>query len=685
MFQLPTSAVQKLSSLRAGESLNQLGHSLATIDFETRSRLELMEVGAFKYSEHESTEVLSLAYDVGRGPQIWHQFLKEPPIDLFAHIWEGGIIEAHNAEFEYCIWKNVCVKKYGWPELEGNRFRCSAAKAAVMSMPRKLEKLCAALDSPIKKDLEGKKHMLKMSKPRNPTKKNPNEWLDGFADYERLFDYNIDDIRSEESCSQILPPLSLRAQKLWELTLKINERGIHIDSDLCEIALDFARRFARELQDELGKITNGVVRTAKQNAKMKDFLKIRGVLMENLQAGTVDEVLKAGSSMDPVARRVLEIRQALGKSSITKYKSMLNIAGKGNRVRGSLLAFGASTGRYTGRGIQPQNFVKAPPGFNVENVYRALALYDYEFFKTVFPDVYLALSAGLRGMICAESGKILRVADWNAIEARIIQWLAGDYENLKIYNSTQDPYKDMASIIYGVPYSKVTKAQREVGKRAVLGCGFGMGWRKFAQTCEQFGMPVSDELAQRAVEAYREKYYLVKEYWYALEAACIQAVRRPMARVDFNNLQILFRGRWLMIQLPSGRRISYYEPQIKTEKRELPKKKPTDAPRFSEKPGLTYMAEDPKTKQWVRERTYGGKLAENVTQAVAADVMTEGMFRVERAGYSTILTVHDEVVTEDLKTFGTLKEFETLMSVVPKWAIGLPVKVETFEAERYRK
>lgn len=685
MFQLPMSAALKLSSLRAGEDLSQLGQSHATIDFETKSRLELKKVGAFKYSQDESTDVLSLAYDVGNGPQIWHPFLKEPPLDLLAHVWENGIIEAHNAEFEYCIWNNVMAKKFSWPRLEANHFRCSAAKAAALAMPRKLEKLCSALDSPIKKDMTGHKHMLKMSKPRNPTKKNPSEWVDSIADFERLFDYNIDDIRAEASCSSVMPPLSLRSQKLWELTLKINERGINIDTELCEIALDFARRYAHELQDELCKITNGVVKTAKQNAKMADFLKIRGVIMENLQAATVDEVLKAGSTMDPVARRVLEIRQMLAKSSITKYKSMLSIAGRDQRVRGSILFWGASTGRYSGRGIQPQNFIKAPTGFNVENVYRTLALYDYEFFKTVFPDVYLALSAGLRGMICAPKGKILRVADFNAIEARVIQWLAGDYENLKIYESTQDSYKEMASFIYGVPYSKVTKAQRDVGKRAVLGCGFGMGWRKFAQTCEQFGTPVEDKLAQRAVEAYREKYYLVKEYWYELEAACMQAVRRPLARVDFKNLQILFRGRWLMIQLPSGRRISYYDPQIKTEKRELPKLNPTDPPRYTEKPGLTYMAEDPKTKQWVRERSYGGKMAENVTQGVAADIMTESMTRVEGAGYCVVLTVHDEVGSEDDLNFGTLKEFETLMSVVPKWAKGLPIKVETFEAQRYRK
>jgi DNA polymerase len=202
-----------------------------------------------------------------------------------------------------------------------------------------------------------------------------------------------------------------------------------------------------------------------------------------------------------------------------------------------------------------------------------------------------------------------------------------------------------------------------------------MGHIKFQSTClEQGGLEISLELAKKAVNAYREKYYKVKAYWYDLERAAIEAVKTPGTLVEFRNLQWLKKGRWLYCQLPSGRRLAYYNPIIKTEETA-----------WGMKEGLTYMASHPKTKKWERERTYGGKMAENVTQAVAADVLRESMLRVESKGYSIILTVHDENITEDDVDFGDLKEFETLMSVVPKWATGLPIKVESYEDERYKK
>lgn len=676
MLALTINAVRELSSLRAGEPLPRLGNDAhITMDFETRSRLDLNKVGAFKYAQDDSTSVLCLGYDLGDGvDRIWHPFVKELPTDLFDAIKSGRLVEAHNAEFEYCIWKYVCVAKMKWPvELPAHQLRCSAAKGAAVAMPRKLEELCIALNSEVKKDMTGKKVMQKMSKPRKLTKKNQNEFHDGLEDWERLFDYNIDDVRAEKSASKLLPPLTPQEQKIWELTLKMNERGIYCDVELCKIALDFSKRIEFELNNELFEITNGVVRTAKQLDKMKEFLKIHGVLIEDLTVGSVRDMLEA-ESMTPVARRVLQIRQSLAKASVKKLTRMLQMAGRDNRIRGTLLFDGASTGRYAGRGIQPQNFTK-PLIKDVGNVFKLLEMGDFEFFRTVFPDVFTALSAGLRGMLRAAPGKILRVADFAGIEARIIQWLAGDYKNLKVYYTNGDPYVDMAMLIFDKPRSMVTKKDRELGKRAVLGCGFGMGHIKFQSTClEQGNLEISLELAKRAVVAYREKYHLVKSFWYDLERAAILAVKCPGQLIEFKNLQWLKKGRWLYCRLPSGRRLAYYHPIIKTE----------DS-KWGLKEVLTYMAVHPKTKKWFRERTYGGKLAENVTQAVAACCLRSAMLGVESQGYSVILTVHDEVISEDAKEFGSLGDFEYLMSIVPKWADGLPIKVESYEAERYRK
>lgn len=656
-------------------SLSPLGSSLPTLDFETRSKADIKKVGAYRYSMDPSTSVLCVVYDLkdGKGRRLWHPWAGGIPSDLIAHAQNGLLLEGHNVEFEYCIWNFVCTRLYGWPKLNFKQLRCSASKAAALALPRPLEDLGAALEVPVKKDMDGRRLMLKMSRPRKPTKNDPSEWVEGINELERLFQYCETDVVAEEHCSLAMPDLSERELAVFRLTQKINERGIYCDRALCETAVRFSKQFEHDLTAELRSITGGAVTTAKQVAKLSAFLSEEGVEVENLQAKTVGDLLKAGVD-SATAKRVLEIRQLLGKSSISKFQAMLNMAGPDDRIRGTLLYHGASTGRWAGRGIQPQNY---PQGKikDVHNIYAALADGDYEWFRTLFPDVFTALSASLRGMLRAPTGRELIAADFSAIEARVVCWLAGDFANLEVYINGEDPYKLMASAIFNVPVSQVTKAQRELGKRAVLGCGFGMGWEKFMATCEAQGQPVTADLAQRAVNAYRYKYAAVKAFWNDIEEAAIRAVKYPGKRFDVNELiQWLVKGSYLYGRLPSGRLLAYYAPKI--ERRASP---------YGERDQLTYMAVDSKTKQWVREGTYGGKLTENVVQATARDVMTDSMFRVERAGYETILTVHDEVVCEVPEGFGSLDQFEGLMSELPPWAKGLPIKVEGWRDVRFRK
>ncbi len=652
-----------------------LGSSLPTLDFETRSKADIKKVGAYRYSMDPSTSVLCVVYDLkdGKGRRLWHPWAGGIPSDLIRHAQNGGTLEAHNSEFEYCVWNFVCTRLYGWPKIDFKQFRCSASKAAALALPRPLEDLSAALDVPVKKDMDGRRLMLKMSKPRRPTKNDPSEWVEGVLELERLFEYCDTDVVAEEHCSLAMPDLSDRELAIFRLTQKINERGIFCDLKSCETAVKFSKQFEYDLTNELREITKGKVSTAKQVAKLSEFLGEEGVDVENLQAKTVGDLLKAGVD-SPTAKRVLEIRQLLGKSSISKFQAMLNMAGPDGRIRGALLYHGASTGRWAGRGIQPQNY---PQGKikDVHNIVAALQDGDYEWFKTLFPDVFTALSAALRAMLRAPEGRDLIAADFSAIEARVVCWLAGDFANLGVYERGEDPYKIMASAIFNVPVSQVTKAQRELGKRAVLGCGFGMGWEKFMATCEAQGQPVTGELAQKAVNAYRYQYAMVKAFWNDIEEAAIRAVKYPGRRFDVNEMiQWLVKGSYLYCRLPSGRLLAYYAPKI--ERRASP---------YGERDQLTYMAVDSKTKQWVREGTYGGKLTENVVQATARDIMADAMFRVERKGYECILTVHDEIVCEVPKGFGALPEFENLIAELPAWAKGLPIKVEGWHDIRYRK
>lgn len=665
-----------ISEAAARSKLNGKPH--ATIDFETRSQAELRKTGGFRYAQDDSTEILCLAYKLPTAETVslWHPWLESDPDDLLEWVAAGGIVEAHNAEFEYAIWNYVCTPRFQWPRLTAKQLRCSAAKAAALALPRSLEELGNALQLDVQKDMSGRRLMLKMSKPRKATKKDSSPWHENFEDLDALFQYCTTDVVTEEKASAKIYPLIKKEQASWELMLNVNERGIYCDVELCKTAIEFATRYQADLTEELRELTAGEVQTAKQTGKLLTWLWKQGQILPNTQAATIDKALKgefAQATANDAGRRVLEIRAALGKSSISKYQAMVSMAGRDQRIRGTMLYHGASTGRVAGRGIQPQNFPRGKIK-DTHNIYDALKFGDYEFFTSLFPDVFTALSSALRGMLKAAPGNTLYAADYSAIEARVLLWLAGDEENLSVYFKGDDPYKHMAALIYSVPYSQVTKEQRELGKRAVLGCGFGMGKDKFHITCETQGFPIPFDLAERAVIAYREKYHMVKAYWYELEAAAKRAINSPGRMIEFKNLSFFYRGGYLFCELPSGRRLAYASPKIVSTEKE-----------WGVRDEIRFMAVNSTTKKWNREATYGGKLTENIVQATARDVMNDAMLRVESKGYSVILSVHDEVVSETPKDFGSLDEFLELMKQVPNWAAGMPIAVEGWTGERYRK
>lgn len=694
------SAALQLSLLeRARLSTSNGTH--ATLDFETRSKLDVSEVGAYRYAMDPSTSITTLRYRFPGDPILyyWNPWHSSMPEDLLEWVAAGGIVEAHNAEFEFAIWNYVAVPRLDWPRLVITQVRCSAAKAAALALPRSLEKLGLALKLPVQKDMEGNRVMRRTAAPRRKIipESSPIEadedrfWHESFEEIERVGDYCGIDVVAEELASEKMIPLIPRAEKTFQLTQRMNERGIYCDTELCKIAVRFATLYRNELNEELHKITDGKIERATQGKRIQNFLDNDGLMVFDLQAQTVAELLER-KDLTPLSRRVLEIRQALALSSITKYQKMLDCAGPDKRIRGTLLFHGASTGRYSGRLIQPQNYVK-PKIKDVKQIFEVLKQDDYEFFRFIYPDVLTALASVLRGMLCAAPGNVLFSGDFNAIEARVIIWLAGDDENLDVYLAGDDPYKHMAALIYGVTYDQVTKEQRELGKRAVLGCGFGMGAEKFFETCRTQGFPISMELAERAVKAYREKYGKVKSFWYALERAAIQAVKAPGSVSKIGRLQWLYRGGYLLCRLPSGRCIAYAEPQaVPTtytfEKKEIVIVDGKEVTKIVKekrtKDQLRFMAVS-KNNNWSPERTYGGKLAENVTQAVAADVMIESMFRAEGAGYNMIFSVHDELVAETPEGFGSVEEFENIMAKAPAWADRLPIKVEGWRDFRYKK
>lgn len=645
-----------------------------TLDFETRSKVDLKKVGAYKYAAHPSTEILCLAWRQDRGET--HKWKAEDgKLKLMPLIWklkEGEEIHAHNAEFEYLIWNVTGRRNNEFPKIPLNKFVCDAANAASLALPRSLEKLAAAIEAPVQKDMEGNKLMRKMTRPRKPTKKDPSIWFDPPGGRVRLATYCGLDVETEDACADMLPPPPHASIDLWRLTTKINERGIFCDLPLVIRAKTWANQYERELLAELAELTDGEVRTAKQTAKLKSWLEGEGCKVISVAKDHVTAAL-ARKDLTPKAKRALEIRRALAKSSVTKLVAMENMAMGDGRIRGTLLYHGASTGRYSGRGIQPQNYPRGTVK-DVENIFEALELGSYEFFKALFPDVFSAISSALRGMLRASPGCRLLGADYNAIEARVVMWVSGCQDGVDLFLKDTGVYEDMARIVYGLPKNApVTEDQRQLGKQVILGCGFGMGWRKFMITCQGYGMKVDKKLAMKAVQAYREMFGEVVDFWRNINQACITAVKTKK-RVTLGKLQFLVKGKFLFIRLPSGRRLAYYDPQIRWIKKD-----------WGMTETLTYMAVHPKTKAWYREETYGGKLTENVVQGIAADVMTDAMIRLEEHNYPIVLSVHDELVGDVPNDFGSLKEFENLMATLEPWAEGLPVKVKGWERQRFKK
>ena len=706
----------------------------ATIDFETRSACSIKDCGSWRYSLDPTTQVMCLAFRLPHWEKdrtaLWHPAfphlgVKEadcPELEeLFAWIAEGKLVEAHNAWFERGIWTNICVPKLGWPEVGHRQWRCSAAKAAAHSLPRSLDGCTLALDLRTKKDVEGAKVMKKMAKPRKPRVaevksfvaqqdgvpaikqcvvttvatdtgwKASVSWDGGERDFslpfywhesvemiERLCAYCRKDVLAEEAVSHRLRDLSAKETEMYLMDQAINQRGFQLDREGIEAALEVVNGIFSDLNKELVELTGGRVEKATQRARMIQWFNEMGLPLEDTQGSTLDGWLKR-EDLEADVRRGLELVRALGRSSTAKFVAAENWASPGAwRVHGGLLYHGAGTGRWSGSGVQPHNFPRGSIK-DMDFAWEVIKTKDVAFMEMMYGDVMTLLSHALRGMIVPTPGRKLMVADYAAIEARVVLWLAGDEDALNIFRRNECIYMAMATEIYGRPITdKVKQAdERQMGKQAVLGLGYQMGAKKFQATlAEKWGIFIELDFAQQIVDTYREKFWRIKKMWWDQEAAAIAAVRHPGR--TFRCGKVFWRSfdGFLHCKLPSGRLLGYSEPRIFKKK----------TPWGEERDCLTYMGVDPYTKKWRRQDTYGGMLVENITQAVARDLMADAMLRCHEEGmYDVILSVHDELIAECDEGVGSVKDFETVMAHVPDWAAGCPVSAEGWTGYRYKK
>jgi len=649
-----------------------------TIDFETKSKAPLKDTGVYPYAADPSTDIFCLALKVDDSeavlyiPEKFRHLYDGPTIDkeeVESLVNEAETIEAHNMSFEKALWHAVMHKRYGFTDLPFDKLRCSAAKAAVHALPRDLDRACKAMGLEHEKDMTGRRVMLKMCKPKKPSKRDPGIWHEKPEDFKILCEYCMQDVEAEHELSKSLPELSDKELAVWRHDLEVNARGIYIDKPAITKLVKLLKDKETALLLEIQELTGGKIYSTRQVTAMLAWLAGHDILLDDLQTATVEEALK---KLEGKPKRLLEIRQLLAKSSVKKLEAMAAMACNDNRIRGTLLYHGASTGRFAGVKVQPQYM---PRNSYDEKAVDEIVASDPSHIELCYGEIPEVASKCVRGMLCAAPGKELLCADFSAIEARVLAWVAMEEKTLQAFRDNKDLYKVEASGIYGVPYDEVTKEQRQVGKTAVLALGY-QGWLgAFKAMASTYGVRVSEDQAKEIILKWRNNNGAIVDFWKGIDNAAKRAIRETDKVHNYGLIKCLSTGGFLHIRLPSFRLLSYRLPSIELL---------TDM--FGrEKLGIQFYGMNSMTNQYGPQKTYGGKLTENIVQAIARDLLTDAMLRVEKAGYKIVLHVHDEIVVEVDKGEGGLHTFEKLMAEVPSWAEGLPLAAEGWRGRRYRK
>jgi DNA polymerase bacteriophage-type len=685
-----------------------------TFDCETRSAIDLRTHGAYIYAGHDSTEIICFALSMSDiytdNPLYSQDFIWVAPqfryLDFYEEedgkfqenvefisdedfkslLDEADEIEAHNASFEAIMWKEVMVRKHGFPSLPKDKLRCSAAKAAVHAIPRSLEKACLAMNVNEQKDTEGRKIMLKMCKPRKPRKleREENEnwqnilyWHEDEKDFYKLMKYCLQDVKSEKALSHALDDLSPFETEVWKLDQKINNLGVVVDVPSVEILMRRVEQQESEWLKEALKLTGGKC-TPRQVTATIGWLSHHNIFVNDLQKRSVKDLLK--EPLPDNIRRVLEIRQTLGKSSISKLKAMKKMSNNHNRVKGLFLYSGARTKRWTGKGIQPQNLPRDSYG---DKEIEEVLSFNKVKRELIYGDDMEIASKCIRGMFIAAPKHDLLCADFSAIEGRVLAWIAGEERVLVEYRQGLEAYKTNASKIYNVRYDDVTKDQRFIGKIAELSLGYQGGVGAFMGMLDNYGVKDLDEdEVKLIIKKWRGARPKTVQLWYGLEEAAIKAVKTGDP-YKYRNIVYRMNGNFLECVLPSGGKIRYAYPSIEL----------MDTPYMNDKETLVFWgvgSDKDKMlagkKDWGKISTYGGKLCENVVQACARDLLAEAMLRVDRMSFRIVMHVHDEIVCEQREQdFRDLDLFKTLINTVPKWAKGLPIECDAWRGKRYRK
>lgn len=666
-------------------------------DFETASTCNLKKAGAWRYAQDPNTEILCLSFGDDNSVTTWTPDMS--PNDPATLALRGLVNDpemifiAFNVGFEKAIWREMMVKLYNWPNIPNSRWHDVQAVCAMKVLPLDLERAILTLRLAHEKDKEGSKFTIGLSKPDKKGYFNRTP-----AALQRVINYCERDIAGELGLHHRVGWLPAKERSVWLLNQRINERGIRLDMDFVAKAQEVVDRASAPLEAEFLKLTGGLKMT--QVAKFRDWCGDNGFSVPDMQKETLAKILHKdidgdlddamddpggfSRSVPDNVHRALSIRQLIGSASIKKLARMQACVCSDGRVRGSLQYHGTGPGRSAGRLLQPHNFPRGTVKHDVQEVVNAIMTGDPAYVEMIYGvgAVEVVLSS-LRHAIVPDPGRILLAGDYAGIQARTVLGVAGQHDKTKLMADGVDIYCDMASEIYKCKVTKADTEMRQAGKNSVLGLGFQMGAKKFQFKYAQ-DFPLNDlkdqpEIisCQRIVDTYRKEWApLVPKLWYGLQEAAVEAVwtKRPHSAYG---VEYMLEDGWLTARLPSGRKLWYFNP--------MPVRRAMPWDETDVRKAFTYQAM--KMGQLRTIDAFGGQLTENVVMGIERDIMTHGMILCEKNGFPICLEVHDEIVSEPLIADADEKAFQQIMEDVPSWVreIQIPVAVETWQSDRYRK
>jgi DNA polymerase len=646
------------------------------IDIETYSSTDLLKSGVYKYVQAADFTILLFAYSIDSGPVEVVDFASGERLSenvLIALTSPYVLKTAYNANFE-----RTCISQHFQTTLPVEQWTCSMALVSMLGLPLSLDAAAKALKIEAQKSAAGKALIKYFSVPCKPTKVNggrtrnlpehaPEKWNE-FKEYCRQDVVVEQAIRNRVSF--FTPPPTEKI--LWQLDQTINDTGVMVDRQLIQNAIRIDRVYKEKLTKEAVSLTG--LDNPNSVAQLKQWIGNETGLEVGLKKTDIPDLLK---NIDcKVVKRVLELRQEMSKTSVKKYAAMMNGICSDDRLRGIHQYYGANrTGRWAGRLVQPQNLPRNEMS-DLDLARQLVRSGDLEMLEIMFDSVPDTLSQLIRTAFVAPEGSRFIPADFSAIEARVIAWLAGEKWRLDVFKTHGKIYEASAAQMFKVPIESVTKGSplRQRGKIAELALGYQGGPNALESMEISNKVPEAQRIPAdekpKVVAMWRNANKAIVRLWNTVGDAALNCVADSAAITMAHGIRFFIEKGILFIQLPSGRKLSCLRPKIRDGK-------------FG--PALYYEGMDQTTKQWGLQQTYGGKLVENIVQAVARDVLADSMIRLRDAGYQIVMHVHDENVLEMPYGEGSVEEVNRIMSTEIPWAKGLPLAADSYETEYYKK